>query len=266
MPSQRLNARPEGYAAWLQSFEGNEGVPALMERLSGKGVDVERFRTLLYAAPFFGAIKSRSDLAKLDEDLAAILRYLDGADKLLKPFPFSPRQHTWVLGMLGCVRTQVADHRHLLAESRSAFTTIQVTDLIIAIIAQDLERAGSRRVNEELATLLTAAAVRGGTRDEVANGWAWDAAAVDKRRDRLKAKPVAALGPFRRLFKNVNIEKLSKKYPTLFIRESSNGKHERKTIGQKIAASADPAPAFENSAAEEAFWNAFREGFYKASR
>lgn len=193
MASPRLIARAEGYAAWFQSFEENEGIPALMVHLSGKGVDVERVKTLLYAAPFFGGIKSRHELAKLEDDLVTVQRYLDGADKLLRPFPFLPRKHTLVLGMLGCVRTQVADHRQLLAEWRRAFATIQMTDLIIAMIARDLERAGSRRVNEELATLLTAAAVPGGARDEFTNGWAWDAPTVHKRRNRLKRKPLAVL-------------------------------------------------------------------------
>ena len=191
--SSRLIARAEGYAAWFQSFEENEGIPALMEQLASKGVDVEQVRTLLYAAPFFGGIKSRRELEKLDDDLATVQRHLDGAANLLKPFPFLPRKRTLVLGMLGWVRTQVADHRQRLAEWRRAFATIQMTDLIIAMIARDLERAGSRRVNEELATLLTAAAVPGGARDEFTNGWAWDAATVHKRRDRLKRKPLAVL-------------------------------------------------------------------------
>jgi hypothetical protein len=234
-----LDRRPEGYDGWLQSFEGNEGVPALLEQLSDKGVDVERVLTLLYAAPLMGSIKSRRDLDKLDENLATAQRHLDSAAKLLKSFPFSPRERNWTLGMLIWVRSQTEERRDRLADWRSAFTTIQMTDLIIAIIAKDLERAGSRRVNEELATLLTAAAVPGGTRDKVANGWAWDAATVDKRRDRLKTKPFATLGPFRRLFENVNIEKLSQKYPALFVEVSSNEKHEHQTFGQKIAAGAD---------------------------
>lgn len=260
MASSPLNGRPGGYAQWLQSFEQYEGILALLEQLASKGVDVKQVRTLLYAAPLLGSIKSRRDLDKLDESLAVVQRHIDGAANLLKSFPFSPQERIWILGMLGWVRKRTEEHRHHFAEWRSAFTTIQPTDLIIAMIAQDLERAGTRKVNEELATLLTAAAVPGGTRDGVTNGWAWDAATVHKRRNRLKRKPFAALGPYRHLFGKVNIEKLSQEYPALFIKGSSKGKREHKTFGQKIAASDDLLPPSESSAAEEAFWNAFREG------
>jgi hypothetical protein len=258
--SLRLKGRPGGYTEWLPSFEANEGVPALLEQLASKGVDVEKVRTLLYAAPLMGSIRFRADFDKLDEDLATAQRHLDGAVNVLKPFPFFPRKRNWILGMLGWVGAQVEEHRHLFAEWRPALTTVQFTDLIIAIIARDLKRAGSRRVNEELATLLTAAAVPGGTRDRFTKGWAWDAATVDRRRKRLKRKPFAALGPYRHLFENVNIEKLSQKYPALFIKVSSKGKTEHKSFGQKIAASDDLLPPSESSAAKEAFWNAFREG------
>ena len=194
--SSPLNGRPGGYAQWLQSFEDYEGIPALLEQLASKDVDVKQVRTLLYAAPLLGSIKIRHTLDKLDGNLAAVQRHLDGAANLLKPFPFRPQQRNWVLGMLGCVHDQVDEHRRLLAEWRGAFTSIQTSDLIIAMMAQDLERAGSRRVNEELATLLTAAAVPGGTRDRFTKGWAWDATTVNKRRVRLKRKPFAALGPY----------------------------------------------------------------------
>ena len=264
--TSRLNARPEGYTEWLQSFEGNEGVPALMERLAGKGVDVKRVRTLLYAAPLLSSIKCRRDLDKLDENLATAQRHLDGATNLLKSYPFSPQERNWTLGILGWVRTRTEKHRHRLAEWRSAFTTIQTTDLMIAIIARDLERAGTRRVNEDLATLLTAAAVPGGTRDEVTNGWAWDAATVHKRRVRLKRKPFAALGPYRHLVGKVNIKKLAQEYPALFIKGSSKVRRQQKTIDQKLGARADLLPPFESPAPQETFWEALREEFSKASR
>ena len=132
-----------------------------------------------------------------------------------------------------CAR-KYEERRHLLAEWRSAFSTIHVTDLVIAIVARVLERAGSRRVDENLATLLTAAAVPGGTRDEVKNGWAWDAATVHKRRDRLKRKPVAALGPFRHLFKNVNIQKLAQEYPALLVNRSK-GTPEGQNTGRNLS-------------------------------
>ena len=259
--SARFDCRPEGYTAWLQSFEGNEGIPALLEQLAGKGVDVKQVRTLLFAAPLMGPMKPRRDLDKLDKNLAAVQQHLDGATNLLEPFPFSPRKRNWMLGMLGYVHKQVDEQRHLFAEWRSALTTVQLTDLIIAIIAQDLERAGSRRINEELATLLTAASVPGGARDEVANGWAWDAATVDKRRDRLKTKPFAVLGPFRQLFENVNIEKLFQEYPALFIKDSSRVKREHKTFGQRLAARTDLLSPLESPAAQEGSGASLREEF-----
>ena len=212
-------------------------------------------RLHLWAASSFGVTWH-----KLDKDLAVVQRHLDGVDKLLKPFPCSPQERNLILGMLGWVRKRSEKHRHRFAEWRSAFGTIQTTDLIIAMIAHDLERAGRRRVNEELATLLTAAAVPGGTRDEVTNGWAWDAATVHKRRVRLKRKPFAALGPYRHLFGKVNIEKLAQEYPALFMKDSSKGKREDKPIGQEIAASADLLPPSESPAAEEVLGRAFREG------
>ncbi|MGO9520252.1 MAG: hypothetical protein ACLPND_24710 [Candidatus Korobacteraceae bacterium] len=264
--SLRLNARPGGYTEWLQSFEANEGVPALMERLAGKGVDVKRVRTLLYAAPLLSSIKCRRDLDKLDENLATVQRHVDGATNLLKSYPFSPQERSLTLGILGWVRRRTEKHRHRLAEWRSAFTTIQMTDLTIAMIAQDLKHAGSRRVNEELATLLTAAAVPGGTRDRFTKGWAWDAATINKRRVRLKRNPFAALGPYRSLFENVNIEKLAKKYPSMFIHGGGKRTREPKTFGQKIAASADLLPPFESPAPQETFWETLREEFSKASR
>ena len=255
----RQHARPEGYPRWLQAFEANEGVPALLKQLSSRGVDVERVQTLLYAAPFFGSIISpRRDLNKLDADLAMVQRHLRDAANLLEPFPFEPQLHKWVLAMLGWVRTQVEERRGLFAQWKSAFTTVLGTDLIIALIAQDLERAGSRRVNEELATLLTAAAVPGGTRDKVANGWAWDATTVDKRRDRLKAKPLVALGLLGRLFDRVNIEKLAQRYPALFVKVNDKEKREPTTFGQKIAGLSAPS---DTSAAQEAFQKASREAF-----
>src|ERR1035438_5161530 len=142
--TSRLNGRPGEYTEWLQSFEANEGVPALLEALASKGVDVKQVRTLLYAAPLLGSIKVRRDLDNLVKNLAAVQRHLEAAANLLKPFPFSPKERTWILGMLGWLRTQTEEHRHRLAEWRRAFTTIQTTDLIIAMIAQDLEHAGSR--------------------------------------------------------------------------------------------------------------------------
>ena len=134
-------------------------------------------------------------------------------------------------------------------------------DLIIAMIARDLERAGSRRVNEELATLLTAAAVPGGTRDKVTNGWAWDAATVHKRRVRLKRKPFAALGPYRHLFKNVNTRKTRPKVPCTVHTGSGKRKREPKTFGQMIAASDDPVPPFQSPAIREGSGNSFRGEF-----
>ena len=59
--SLRLEGRPGGHTEWLQSFEANEGVPALLKQLANKGVDVKRVRTLLYAAPLLTSIKSRRD-------------------------------------------------------------------------------------------------------------------------------------------------------------------------------------------------------------
>ncbi len=247
--SSRSKGRPGGYAQWLQFFEEYAGIPALLEQLASKEVDVKRVRTLLYAAPLLGGIKSRRALDKLVKNLAAVQRHLDAAANLLRPFPYSPKERTWILGMLGWVRTRTEEHRHRLAEWRSAFTTIQTTDLIIAMIANDLETAGSRRVNEDLATLLTAAAVPGGTRDEF--GWIWDAATVDKRRDRLKTKPFAALGPYRHLFENVNLEKLAKTYPALFREGNSKRRRDPETIGELLAAKTKFLSSLESVAAQQ---------------
>jgi len=235
-----MDRRPEGYKEWLQTFEGNEGIPALLEQLARKGVNLKRVRTLLYAAPLMGSYKFRDDLDKLAEDLAAAKRHLDDLSSLLEPYPFRPKQRIWTLGMVGWVRKQIEEQRQLLAEWRSAFSTIQVTDLMIAMVARDLERAGSRKVNEELATLLTAASVPGGTRDEVTNGWAWDAATVHKRRARLKRKPVAVFGPFRNLFENVNIKRIAQDYPELFVKAAVR----QEAKATPSAASSQQAPTF----------------------
>src|SRR5271169_581753 len=117
--------RDEDYTQWLQSFEGNEGVPALLDQMAGGGVDVERILTLLYVAPMLVCIRSRRDLDEFDKNLAAAECHLNKAADLLKPFPFPPRYHKRLLAMLGCVRTQVEEHRRLFAEWRSAFTTVQ---------------------------------------------------------------------------------------------------------------------------------------------
>jgi len=253
--SLRLDARPEEHAAWLQNLEAYPGIPEMMNQLASKGVDVERVRTLLYAAPILGGIKTRADLDNLDQKLAETQRHLESAAKLLDPYPFRPRQHVLVVGAVRCAGSQVQEQRDMLAKFRSSFTTIQMTDVITEIIAQDLERAGSRKVNEDLATLLTAASVPGGTRDEVANLWAWDAATVDKRRDRLKRNPIAVLGPYRRLFDDQHVERLVKRYPQLFIR--SERKHQV-TIGQGIA-SGEGAFPLDYAAVQEAFSKASRE-------
>src|ERR1039457_4936695 len=90
----------------------------------------ERYSTRLrcWAASSVGVT-----LDEMDESLAAVRRHLDGAANLLNPLPFSPRQHNWALAMLGCVQTQVEEYRQCLAEWRSAMSTIQVADLIIAM-------------------------------------------------------------------------------------------------------------------------------------
>ena len=116
-----MDRRPEGYKEWLQTFEGNEGIPALLEQLARKGVNLKRVRTLLYAAPLMGSYKFRDDLDKLAEDLAAAKRHLDDLSSLLEPYPFRPKQRIWTLGMVGWVRKQIEEQRQLLAEWRSAF-------------------------------------------------------------------------------------------------------------------------------------------------
>jgi hypothetical protein len=252
------DARPEGYAPWQQAFEGNEGVPALLEELAEKGVDVERVRTMLYAAPLLGTIKYRHDLDKLDQNLAAAQRHLQDAANLLEPFPFEPRRRAWLLGALGFVRTQVEERQRLLRQWRSAFTTVQRTDLVIAWLAKELRRGGHRKINEELATLLTAAGVPGGERDETANGWAWSADIVDKRRDRLKGNPLVAMF-WRGLFEKIDIEKLAQRFPALFIKKKDKEEAKRKTFGQRIAEGTRLLQPVENPATQEAFGKGLSE-------
>ena len=54
----------------------------------------------------------------------------------------------------------------------------------------------------------------------------------------------------------MNIEKLAQEYPALFIGDSTKRKREHKTLGQQIGG--------DTESPEEAFWKAFRGGFYKA--
>jgi hypothetical protein len=225
-----LDARPESYTQWEQSFQAHAGVSMLLASLEAGGVDTQRMRKLLYAAPMLGAINPRRDLDKMRKDLVATERHLEVAYDLLESVPFRKAQRTWILGMLLCVRGQVADYQRLLGSWRGALGSVQFTDLAIAIIALNLEKIGSRRINEDLATLMTAAAVPGGTRDEIINGWAWDAATIHKRRDRLKGKPFAAMGPYRHLLGGINVEKIAKKYPALFVgaEEDQNQEQDQK--------------------------------------
>jgi hypothetical protein len=248
-----LTARPGGYARWLRNFEECPGVEPILAKLVRGGVDVERARTLLYAAPLLGNINYRHGLKELDQRLAAAQLHLQDAANLLEPFPFPPQHKVRLLGLLETVRAQVEQQRRLYTEWRPAFTTIQQTNWVITWLGKELSGAGIRTVNESIATLLSAADVPGGDRDELAFGWVWSAQTVKKRRARFRANPLMTLF-FPALFsEQVDIEKLAHRFPTMFFTNSQASqlrqglpdvtgdlvpprRNGTRTIGQRIAA------------------------------
>lgn len=176
-----VTTRPE-YARWRKSLE-TPSVINLLAKLARRDVDVERIRTLLYAAPLLGGFKFRHELKELDQRLAVALGCLQDATNLLAQVP--GRDRRWQAAALNLLRKAIEAElrRH---KQFPKVGKIDLTDWIITYLARELSRVGIRDVNERIAEMLVAAKIPGGGRE----GCAWSAEAVKQRRTRFKKNPL----------------------------------------------------------------------------
>lgn len=161
----------------------------ILTQLAAGGVDVNRVQTLLYAAPLLGSISFRRQMKQLDARLAAAERCLGDAIELLTPIPghCRPKQLVALRVLHKQIEAELQRHSQFPKISK-----VELRDWVIAWLAKELHRVGINEVNAGIATLLSAANIPSGGRDERGSdyGLAWSAAAVKQRRRRFEKNPL----------------------------------------------------------------------------
>ena len=175
--------RPGEYERWCKSFKGYANVPALLKQLAAKGVNVEQMLVLLHLAATQqgNKVSPRRDVKKLTDRLDCAQRHLRKTMNCLEAYNFEQPRRDVILGTLSTLLIKLKEQQQVNEAWIKELHVYEYTDVAIGIIAQELERAGSRRVNEMLADLLCAAGI----------GQVWSAETVAKRRNRLAKNPFA---------------------------------------------------------------------------
>lgn len=207
------------YESWRKSFEQRPCIRELLAELADKGVIVANLEINLWQGQTPERLDVRGELNRASAALSAAQGHLEDAEKLLTSLSFHPEVQSQ-LAALKPVCAWIKEQRKHLKKSW-AHTTFQTTDILIASMTRDLTASGIRNFDEVIAALLTAANIPGGERDKYANAWVWSAEVVNKRRDRLKANPLAAVYFGETFGWRINPAEFVQKHPDMFTAKAS---------------------------------------------
>jgi len=163
---------------WARDFIDYAGIRDLLARLAARGANMVGIADLLLLAYCNQEkrIKARAFLNSKAQSLSDVQNHLQEAVKLWRSASFDKEDPVDVVGMLQQVDRHIEANCQYLLEMRP---TVQWVDLCIVCLEKEL--AGrTRRVNEDIATLLVAAGIG-----------SWNGEDVKRRRNRLNHNSAA---------------------------------------------------------------------------
>lgn len=169
------DARPGAYENWRKAFEQDAGVAEVLGKLDP---DAMELLEVLYNAPRLRVLKKKDMRRIADEMRTDVSKYrtvIDQMERIASP--------EGTVNALRERRAELDAHSRFLQGVDATYR--QVDHLIMALH----NHLHSRRVEEDIATLLNAAEIPTDSRDGV-----WTPAAVAKRRQRFSVHPFVKSG------------------------------------------------------------------------